>query len=219
VSNNVNGPKVTIVAPHAGDGVSEAGYMLERLVDPALLVGQMPGSDNATGADNQQERPEYAGWVVGFIDGEGTFGVSVYRNRATSAGWQVRPEFVVTQGERSVSVLHELKAYFGCGEVYVNRRHDNHREHVFRYCVRRLADLETTIIPFFETHQLRTAKRTDFERFAEVVRMMRQGLHLTPSGMRRVAEIAASMNRRKPSVYLESSETIRQPSRQAGMKR
>jgi len=30
-SNNVNGPKVTIVAPHAGNGVSAAGYMLERL--------------------------------------------------------------------------------------------------------------------------------------------------------------------------------------------
>jgi LAGLIDADG endonuclease len=214
VRNNVNGPKVTTVAPHVGDGVSEAGCMLERLEDPVLLDGQPSVSDNASGADNQQERPEYAGWVVGFIDGEGTFGVSVYRNRVTSAGWQVRPEFVVTQGDRSVSVLHELKAYFGCGEVYVNRRHDNHREHVYRYCVRRLADLEAKIVPFFDTHHLRTAKRIDFERFAEVMRLMRQGLHLTPSGMRRVAEIAASMNRRKPSVYLESSETIRQPSRE-----
>jgi hypothetical protein len=166
--------------------------MLERLVDPALLGGHTPVSDNATGADYQQERPWHAGWVVGFIDGEGTFGVSVFRNRATSAGWQVRPEFVVTQGERSVSVLHELKAYFGCGAVYVNRRHDNHREHVFRYCVRRLADLETTIIPFFEANRLRTAKWTDFQRFAEVVRMMARGEHLTPSGISRVAGTGAS---------------------------
>jgi LAGLIDADG endonuclease len=214
VSNNVNGPKVTVVAPHAGNSVSEAGYMLEHLVDPALLDGQKPVSDNATGADNQQERPWTAGWITGFIDGEGTFSVSIYRNRATSAGWQVRPEFVVTQGERSVSVLRELQAFFGCGEVYINRRHDNHREHVYRYCVRRLADLKTTIIPFFQANQLRTAKRTDFERFAEVVRMMDRREHLTPSGMRRVAEVAQSMNRRKPSVFLESSETIRQPSRE-----
>jgi hypothetical protein len=54
----VNGPKVTFVAPHVGNSVSAAGYMLERLVDPALLDGREPVSDNATGADNQQERPE-----------------------------------------------------------------------------------------------------------------------------------------------------------------
>ncbi len=213
---NYNGPKVTVVAPRAGNDASAAGQMLERLEDPVLLDERSLVSDNASGADHQQERPWTAGWIVGFIDGEGTFGVSIYRNRATSAGWQVRPEFVVTQGERSVSALRELQAFFGCGEVYVNRRHDNHREHVYRYCVRRLADLERTIIPFFEANQLRTAKRTDFERFAEAVRLMRRGEHLSPSGMRRVAEIAQSMNRRKPSVFLESSETIRQPSRPPG---
>jgi hypothetical protein len=188
--------------------------MLEHLEDPVLLDGKRPVSDNAAGADNQQERPWTAGWITGFIDGEGTFSVSVYRNRATSAGWQVRPEFVVTQGERSVSVLRELRAYFGCGEVYINRRHDNHREHVYRYCIRRLADLEHRVVPFFRANPLRTAKRADFERFAEVVEMMVRGEHLTPSGMRRAAEIAQSMNRRKPSVFMESSETTRQPSRE-----
>jgi hypothetical protein len=190
--------------------------MLERLEDPVLLDGQMSVSDNVSGADNQQESPWFAGWIVGFIDGEGTFSVSIYRNRTTSLGWQLRPEFVVTQGERSVVVLHELREFFGCGEVYVNRRRDNHREHIYRYCVRRLVDLVERIVPFFEEHQLRTAKRTDFERFAEVVRAMQQGAHLTVSGMARMAEIAQSMNRHKPSVYLESSETIRQPSRFPG---
>ncbi len=84
----------------------------------------------------------------------------------------------------------------------------------FRYCVRRLADLERTIIPFFRDNPLRTAKRSDFDRFAEVVKMMVRGEHLTPSGMNRAAEIAQSMNRRKPSVFMESSETTRQPSRE-----
>src|SRR5262245_66677384 len=98
--------------------------MLEHLEDPVLLDEPRHVSDNAPGADDQQERPWYAGWVVGFIDGEGTFGVSIYRNKTTRNGWQVRPEFVVTQGERSVSVLPELRAFFECGEVYVNPRHD-----------------------------------------------------------------------------------------------
>jgi hypothetical protein len=34
----------------------------------------MNHSNNATSADNQQERLAY--WIVGFVDGEGTFSVS-----------------------------------------------------------------------------------------------------------------------------------------------
>jgi len=35
--------------------------------------------DNPSGAGNQQERPGIEQWVVGFVDGEGCFSVSVFR--------------------------------------------------------------------------------------------------------------------------------------------
>jgi hypothetical protein len=37
-------------------------------------------SENPIGADNQQERPGVEQWVVGFVDGEGCFSISVVRN-------------------------------------------------------------------------------------------------------------------------------------------
>ena len=50
-------------------------------------------SDNPTGAVNQQETAESleldAQWVVGFVDGEGCFNVSLHRNpfiRSTANG-------------------------------------------------------------------------------------------------------------------------------------
>ena len=49
-------------------------------------------------AENWQERLKIAYWLVGFVDGEGTFSVSVFKNDTTKTGWQVFPEFVVTQG-------------------------------------------------------------------------------------------------------------------------
>jgi len=49
-------------------------------------------------------------------------------------------------------------------------------------------------------------------KFAVIVRMMAQQLHLTAEGMSQIAQIAETMNRRQPSRYLESSEAIRQPS-------
>jgi len=167
--------------------------------------------DNASGADNQQERPDVAQWVVGFVDGEGCFSIPISRNHTSRLGWQVQPSFTVVQGERSVEVLYSLKEYFGCGSVGRNSRHDNHREDVWRFCVRRLSDLSDCIIPFFEANPLLTAKRDDFQRFAEVVRMMQDAVHLRVDGMEQIATIAMTMNQRRPSRYLESSEAIRQP--------
>jgi hypothetical protein len=168
-------------------------------------------SDKPSGADNQQERPLAAEWVVGFVDGEGCFSIPIFRNRSCRLGWQVQPEFAVVQGERSVSVLQALEDFFGCGIVSVNRRHDNHRQDMWRYGVRRLVDLRTRIVPFFEANPLRTAKACDFAGFAAAVAMMSQRLHLTMEGLERIAAVAETTNRRKPSQLVESSETIRQP--------
>ncbi|MEA2902041.1 MAG: hypothetical protein QOH36_1928 [Actinomycetota bacterium] len=168
-------------------------------------------SDNPFGAANQQERPGFEQWVVGFVDGEGCFSVPIFRNPTCRLGWQVQPEFTVVQGERSVQVLHELKSFFGCGRVGRNGRHDNHREDLYRYNVRSLDDLVIRIIPFFEAYPLRTAKRDEFGRFAGVVRLMIERRHLTMAGLIEIAHIAQTMNHRKPSRFLESSEAIRQP--------
>jgi LAGLIDADG endonuclease len=166
--------------------------------------------DNPSGAGNQQERPGLEQWIVGFVDGEGCFSVPIYRNATHRIGWQVQPAFAVVQGERSVHVLHGLKEFFGCGGVYVNRRHDNHREDLFRYVVRAPGDLRGRIIPFFEEHPLMTAKADDFRKFAQIVRMMERGLHRSVEGMSRIAAIVETMNTRKRSRFLESSEAIRQ---------
>jgi len=167
--------------------------------------------DNASGADNQQERPVVAQWVVGFVDGEGCFSVPIFRNGTCRLGWQVQPEFTVSQGVRSVHVLHELERFFGCGSVGRNGRHDNHREDMYRFRVSSCADLRRSVIPFFEVHPLRTDKANDFISFVTVVRMMESRRHLMPDGLHQIARLAEQMNRRKPSQLLESSEAIRQP--------
>jgi hypothetical protein len=44
-------------------------------------------SDNAGGAENQQERLFTTGWLVGFVDGEGCFSCPIYRQRSMRLGW------------------------------------------------------------------------------------------------------------------------------------
>ena len=159
-------------------------------------------SENPSSADNQQERLFTTGWLVGFVDGEGCFSCPVFRNRSMSLGWQVQPSFAVVQGESSRDVLEEMVGFFGCGKVYVNRRHDNHREHLCRYYVSRFGDLRDVIVPFFQANPLRTAKRDNFAKFAEVIRLMDQRAHLTVPGLIAIAEIAETMNFRKSSEAL-----------------
>ena len=114
--------------------------------------------------------------------------------------------------------MHDLKEFFECGKVFVNRRYDNHREQLYRFCVRSIADLRDKIIPFFLENPLRTAKREDFEKFTRVLELIAERKHLNSKGIMELAKIAQTMNRKKPSRFLESSETTRQASSEKKMK-
>jgi hypothetical protein len=154
----------------------------------------MDHSDNALSADNQQERLAY--WIVGFVDGEGTFSVSLNRNTTTLSGYQVFPEFVVTQGAKSLVALKLIQEYFGCGNIYENRRYDNHKESLYRYVVRSLHDLRTIIVPFFVRNQLRTAKQKDFLKFCQILELMYERKHLQPDGLESIRMLTQQMNRK-----------------------
>lgn len=171
------------------------------------------GSDNPFGAVNQQERPDLEQWAVGFVDGEGCFSISVVRNAVCRLGWQVQHEFSVTQLRTSRPALELLRELFGCGTIIENSRNDDHRGTLMRFSVKRRKDLVDVIVPFFGERPLRTAKRADFEAFRSVLLMMQAGEHLHEGGLRSIASITETMNRRQRSRYLESSEAIRQPPR------
>ena len=162
--------------------------------------------------DNQQERLKTIGWIVGYVDGEGCFSVSMFRNKSTRYGWQVFPEFVITQGEKSLNSLKMIQNFFGCGRIFINRRYDNHKENLYRYCVRSIKDLNGKIIPFFKENRLKTEKKKDFEMFVEIMELMFKQEHFSLKGLKKIANLIQRMNRRKPSRFLESPETIRRTS-------
>ena len=173
----------------------------------------MARSDNPSGAVNQQERLDARQWVVGFTDGEGCFSIAVVRNPTCRLGWQVQHEFSVTQGVGSRSSLELVRDVLGCGRLVENSRHDDHRQDLLRFSVKRRRHLIDRVVPFFEENPLRTAKRADFEKFSSVLRMTERGEHLDRVGLRDIALMTEQMNRRQRSRYLGSSEAIRRPSR------
>ena len=153
-------------------------------------------SNNLLSGVNQQERLNPY-WLVGFTDGEGCFSVSIFRNKTLKSGYQVFPEFVLTQGAKSLLTLENVKEFFGCGKIYENKRYDNHRESLYRYCVRNKTDLINKICPFFDKYKLQTAKIHDYELFKQALYMLQNGEHLTEQGFKKIQLIASKMNRQK----------------------
>jgi hypothetical protein len=154
------------------------------------------GSDNPSGADNQQETSEPSVqldpcWIAGFVDGEGCFSVSVHRNRFMHqhGGWQLQCAFQVYQHRDHRIVLDALRSHFGCGSVSSK----GPRSSVMTYSVFALRDLEERIVPFFEVQRL-LVKGADFRSFASVVRAMRRREHLSVEGFERIVRVAYGMN-------------------------
>jgi hypothetical protein len=147
-------------------------------------------SDNAPGAVNQQERLE--SYIAGFVDGEGCFHVAIQRNPCTRSGWQLVPEFRISQDVSRVKVLDLARDLLGCGSLRENHRRSD--DHTFVLVVRRRQDLLERVIPFFERNPLLSCKQDEFVTFAFIVRAMAGGEHLVPEGFERLAARALRMN-------------------------
>lgn len=154
----------------------------------------------------------HAQYVIGFVDGEGSFHVAIYKDPRMKTGIKIIPEFHVSQNSASKAVLEQLCEHFGCG--YVKENHaKNQRDKTSVLVVRNREDLSTKIIPFFEKHSLRTEKRNDFQKFAEIVYLMRDGAHRTQAGIKSILDLAYSMNqggkfRRKKHILTENPQRL-----------
>ena len=146
----------------------------------------------------------HAQWIVGFVDGEGCFHVSINPHEDMTTGYQVLPEFTVVQHKRDVQILHALKAYFGCGIV-----RNNHADRM-AYRVRSLKHLLDHIVPFFMKHPLKTKKHVDFRKFRRVLLMMEKGEHLTEEGIEEIRRICEQMNRKALKVKSDPSGNSRE---------
>jgi len=175
-------------------------------------------SENPFGADNQQEtaRPCEVldpNWVVGFVDGEGCFSVSVHRNSMMHrhGGWQLQPVFHIYQHQDYRRILELMVPFFGCGRI----RSKGPRSNVLTYAVDSLRNLKAAVLPFFDRYPL-MVKAEDFRAFSAIVRSMRRKEHLTEVGFERLVRLAYGMNangkqraRSIEQVLAGSSETVR----------
>ncbi len=85
--------------------------------------------------------------------------------------------------------MNIYREVFGCGTIRPDRS-----DKTLKYESRSVKELVTHIIPHFEDTPLLSGKRSDFERFAIVCKLMYEGSHLTKEGFNRIVELAFEMN-------------------------
>ena len=125
--------------------------------------------------------PDY---ITGFVDGEGSFSVSISPRNFKNVKWEIRPSFSISQHRRSRGILFRIEEYFGCGTTRPNRK-----DNTYKYEVRSLEELDKKIIPHFKKYPLQTDKKKDFEVFTDVIQIMKEGKHLTEKGLEEVINI------------------------------
>jgi hypothetical protein len=166
-------------------------------------------------ADNQQERLN--AYIAGFVDGEGSFHIAIQKTLHVKFGYQLVPEFHVSQNLDYANVLNLIKLRLDCGYIKPNHAKDLH-DHSYVFVVRNRNDLLRKVIPFFNTNQLYSPKQKDFEKFAYIVNAMSKNVHTTYDGFMELIHVAYTMNRngqyRKIKLehiveHLKSSTTIR----------
>lgn len=156
-------------------------------------------SNKAKIADNQQGRlnvkltPDY---IVGLVDGEGYFSVSVTIDR--SQGWNchnVKMVFGIELNEEDGKILYDIRDWFGCGIVSFHKKRRMNHTNGLGFQVRDLKSLTEIIIPFFQKHSLKLPKRMRaFEKFVEIARMKKTKEHIGPEGFLKAQNLARQLH-------------------------
>ena|SRR3989344_6867292 len=171
--------------------------------------------------DYQQERLATGYYIAGFVDGEGSFHVAFEKRSSVKLGWQIIPEFHVSQHQSNLKLLRNIQRFLGCGTIRPNHQ-GSKRDKTYVLVVRNRKELANMIIPFFIRFKLRSTKKMDFDKFRAVLSLLNKNRHKTRSGFDRIVELAYSMNKggkyrkRNKEKLLESSETIRRTAAPSG---
>lgn len=132
--------------------------------------------------------PDY---VTGFVDGEGCFTLSIFKDDRRSTGWQVKPIFSISLHNRDIKLLEALQRTFNVGKIY------KHGPDSVQYRVSSLSNLQV-IVEHFDKYPLKTLKHADYVLFKQAINLIINKEHLSlvagGAGLLKLVSIKATLN-------------------------
>lgn len=134
---------------------------------------------------------ELGHFISGFIEGEGSFNISLRQKADYKIGWQVVMSFNVSQ--KDPTVLYLLKEQLGCGIIKI-RKYDG----LYSFDVTNPFDIVSKIIPYFQKYGIFSdSKYRNFIIFCKVANLMEEGKHRTLPGLKKILRLREKINKGK----------------------
>jgi hypothetical protein len=92
--------------------------------------------------------PLHPYFITGFVDGEGSFSVSIIKRHIYKTGWSISPVFTISLQSKDTELLYRIKSFFGVGKITIRKR-----DGAVYYSVNSINDFINIIIPDFPLPQ------------------------------------------------------------------
>lgn len=140
-------------------------------------------------------------YVVGFVDGEGSFCVSMNRHKTTKSKVDIRPEFEIELREDDAEIIHRIQATLRCGNIYrLEYERYDWQPHI-KFKVSKISELHEIIVPFFERYPLQAKKKEVFKIFKIIVAMVYRKEHLSYAGIKKILKLREKMRQYSKKHY------------------
>ena len=137
-------------------------------------------------------------YIVGLVDGEGSFFVyvkNVDESKERIRRVRIEPKFCLKLIETDKRILYELQKFFNCGNVYFQKDSRPNHQNCYRFEVTDREDLTKKIIPFFKENKLKLeTKSKDFKIFCEIMKGVIKNEHLTKAGLEKLHQLKQQMH-------------------------
>ncbi len=136
--------------------------------------------------------PDY---IAGFVDGEGSFTLSVAKHKQKRSGLDPRLIFGIELRDDDLEILLAIQRSLNCGRIYhlSYERYGWYPHALFK--VSSIKEICDKLIPFFIQHPLRAKKRKSFELFCQAANIFVQKRHLIKEGIDELRLIQFQMNK------------------------
>lgn len=145
-----------------------------------------------------QDYPLNENFIMGLIDGDGSFYVSFHFNKLIKTG------FSIVQYSTEIKLLEKIQKYFNCGTIYKVRAKPQ-----IKYQITSLKDICSILIPFVDKYQLHTMKKEHYLIFKKVCEIKNQTIKLSDKEKLYIIDIAYNMNKEGRGRHLTKDEYIK----------
>ena len=141
------------------------------------------------GKEQIQRKKLHPQYVAGFIDGEGSFSVTIGKHKTLKRGILILPEFEIEVRADDREILERIMVTIGCGRIYdLSYERYGWFPHV-KYKITSTKIMRDILFPFLDASPLQAKKLKAYKIFKQIVLMVCKKKHLEDLGFEKIKKL------------------------------